>query len=143
MISFCKRCGKETEHKDYGPRMRPCVICAAERSKRYRATEAGRLSRNLQVKRYYQRNTEKCKAVVRRCLGMPEPTRPNPGLCECCGKPQKQAKRALHIDHCHDTGMFRGWLCHHCNTGLGHFGDKKKGLQQALLYLEKNGTERN
>jgi hypothetical protein len=37
------------------------------------------------------------------------------GPCEICDK----WCDPLHLDHCHDTGQFRGWLCLVCNTRLG------------------------
>jgi len=36
------------------------------------------------------------------------------GVCDIC----KEAKK-LHVDHCHDTGIVRGLICHGCNSGLG------------------------
>ena len=39
------------------------------------------------------------------------------------------------LDHCHETLTFRGWLCHHCNVGLGGFNDKLTRLQNAVEYL--------
>ena len=36
------------------------------------------------------------------------------------------------IDHDHDTGEFRGWLCNNCNTGLGAMGDTIEGLERAI-----------
>ena len=42
----------------------------------------------------------------------------------------------LHIDHCHETGKFRGLICAHCNRGLGLFGDSPETLRAALAYLE-------
>lgn len=45
--------------------------------------------------------------------------------------PQKQ----VHADHCHGTGMPRGILCHHCNAGLGCFGDNPDRLRKAISYL--------
>lgn len=38
------------------------------------------------------------------------PSRPADGKCWACGKVAK-----LQMDHCHDTGAFRGWLCRSCN----------------------------
>lgn len=35
-------------------------------------------------------------------------------------------QRQVHADHCHETGLARGVLCHHCNTGLGAFLDNTK-----------------
>jgi len=42
-----------------------------------------------------------------------------------------------YLDHCHDTDVFRGWLCHRCNVGIGFLGDTLEGLNKAIAYLEK------
>lgn len=34
------------------------------------------------------------------------------------------------------TNETRGWLCHHCNLGLGHFRDSVTILSSAITYLE-------
>ena len=39
------------------------------------------------------------------------------------------------LDHCHKTDSFRGWLCFHCNTGLGAFKDNPEHLERAIKYL--------
>jgi hypothetical protein len=55
--------------------------------------------------------------------------------CEICwAEPEKQA---LARDHDHETGQFRGYLCMHCNTGLGHFKDDPELLRDAARYLEE------
>ena len=61
-------------------------------------------------------------------------------VCECCG----ERKDKLIIDHCHDTGEMRGWLCHLCNIGIGNLGDNLEGLQKAVMYLSRERErERN
>ncbi len=45
------------------------------------------------------------------------------------------------LDHCHDTETFRGWLCHHCNVGLGAFSDNLNRLRKAVTYLEAHQNE--
>lgn len=45
-----------------------------------------------------------------------EAPRPRPEVCELCGNPG--SKLGIMFDHCHQTGQFRGWLCHGCNAGL-------------------------
>ena len=40
------------------------------------------------------------------------------------------------IDHDHNTGMGRKWICDSCNTGLGRFKDDPVLLQRAIKYLE-------
>jgi hypothetical protein len=42
------------------------------------------------------------------------------------------------LDHDHETGEFRGWLCHYCNTNLGRFGDSLDGLQPIIQYLKSH-----
>jgi hypothetical protein len=59
------------------------------------------------------------------------------GHCECCHiKTDK-----LVLDHCHDTEVFRGWLCPTCNLGIGVLGDTLKGIKNALNYLNKTHKE--
>jgi hypothetical protein len=40
------------------------------------------------------------------------------------------------MDHCHQTGTFRGLLCHLCNKGLGLFKDRPDTLLAAARYLQ-------
>lgn len=40
------------------------------------------------------------------------------------------------LDHCHETGEFRGFLCHSCNTALGGFRDDPEILLNAIAYLQ-------
>ena len=54
--------------------------------------------------------------------------------CELCAQP---VEKSWQLDHCHETGEFRGWLCKRCNTGLGNLGDNKTSLLKALSYLER------
>lgn len=55
--------------------------------------------------------------------------------CAICRRKQPHG-RALHIDHCHETGRVRGLLCEQCNMGLGHFQDDVAALRRAAEYLE-------
>ena len=61
------------------------------------------------------------------------PNRPRPENCECCGE---ASNKALHFDHCHDTGRFRGWCCHVCNTCHG-IADNPRRLRLRALYVER------
>jgi hypothetical protein len=73
--------------------------------------------------------------AYRASKGHPMPTRPMPEMCELnCGRPAKC------LDHDHATGKFRGWLCMHCNHGLGKMLDSPALLRAAATYLE---TTRN
>lgn len=61
--------------------------------------------------------------------------RPRPDRCEVCQA--FPGKRALHWDHDHLTGKFRGWLCSGCNSALGHAGDNIALLKKLIGYLER------
>jgi arginyl-tRNA--protein-N-Asp/Glu arginylyltransferase len=65
------------------------------------------------------------------------------GLCAICGTNKSHRSDVsynLFVDHCHTTGKVRGLLCHHCNTGLGHFQDNSNYLQKAIEYLHENSS---
>ena len=55
--------------------------------------------------------------------------------CECCGRVSK-----LFLDHCHDSGKFRGFVCRECNSSIGLMGDSVEGVRKALTYLETRST---
>lgn len=40
----------------------------------------------------------------------------------------------LELDHCHDTGRFRGWLCWSCNEAIGKI-EKYVGVRRLETYL--------
>lgn len=44
------------------------------------------------------------------------------------------------VDHCHNTGIIRGLLCHHCNAGLGSFKDDLLLIDNAAKYLRKHAN---
>lgn len=60
------------------------------------------------------------------------------GYCEICGRTAEEVHkdgRRLAVDHS-DAGA-RGMLCHHCNTGIGHFADDPDRLARAIEYLAR------
>ncbi|OUU15937.1 MAG: hypothetical protein CBB97_23515 [Candidatus Endolissoclinum sp. TMED37] len=61
---------------------------------------------------------------------------------EISKKGQKRLQNWV-LDHCHDTETFRGWVCHHCNTGLGAFSDCLDRIQKAVIYLMKHKEKKN
>ena len=75
-----------------------------------------------------------CRSKNAKVLRLAKKTAPpKPDVCDCCGKVPKKWQ----MDHCHETGKFRGWICLPCNRGLGMLGDNLKGVQKALTYLKK------
>lgn len=60
-------------------------------------------------------------------------------ICPICKKSSIPYVTAnLVIDHDHDTGNAREWICDSCNTGLGRFKDNIELMQEAINYLKKH-----
>jgi len=59
------------------------------------------------------------------------------GCCAVCGKHQSEFKKALCVDHNHETSEVRGLLCHNCNILLGMAKDNINILLDAVEYLRK------
>lgn len=121
-----------------------CLSCSRIHKRNYVARNPERAKKvaAAQNKRWAKANPERRKYLSllanRRRQGLPEPTRPTPDACECCGRPRSSMTREIHLDHDHLTGTFRGWLCSLCNTGIGALGDTLAGLRQAVAYLERS-----
>lgn len=62
--------------------------------------------------------------------------------CGICGKHESECRNlktkhyGLYIDHCHETNIVRGLLCHNCNLIIGHAKDDLELLKSAILYLD-------
>lgn len=53
-------------------------------------------------------------------------------VCDICRLPSDK----ICFDHDHATTRHRGWLCDHCNRGLGQFRDNPEIMRRAIAYLE-------
>lgn len=117
-----------------------CVECARMAVKRWEQRNPGEQARRSSE--WQRKNPERARlkslAWKRKQMGIPEATRKCPAHCENCGRALIQGKN-IHLDHCHLTGKFRGWLCNRCNRGLGYFDDCIEGLRQAIEYLQRAG----
>ena len=52
------------------------------------------------------------------------------GICESPG--------SLFVDHNHETGVVRGFLCRGCNSGIGMLRDDPDLLRKAIEWLERD-----
>jgi endogenous inhibitor of DNA gyrase (YacG/DUF329 family) len=60
-------------------------------------------------------------------------------LCEVCGEPNQRAGATyLVVDHCHDKGHVRGFICDACNKTLGGAKDNPATLRALADYLERD-----
>lgn len=63
------------------------------------------------------------------------------GICEICGR---ESDRPMPLDHDHETGALRDFLCEACNKGIGLLGDCPATLRLAAEYIERHkNTWRN
>jgi hypothetical protein len=63
------------------------------------------------------------------------------GTCALCSRTDAgtKDKRRLHVDHCHQTGIVRGLLCHFHNTAVGAIGDDPTQFGERIqAYLAGN-----
>jgi Recombination endonuclease VII len=91
---------------------------------------------------YEKENRSKVKGKRHKRQGLPIATRPMPDICESCKEPEtkktKEGKiRSLCLDHDHETGAFRGWICDSCNRLLRYSITYNK-LLLAAQYLKNN-----
>ena len=66
-------------------------------------------------------------------------TKPNyePFECPICGKRTiAGVSSKVVLDHDHQTGAIRGWICDSCNTGIGRFKDDIELIKSAIKFLE-------
>jgi hypothetical protein len=66
--------------------------------------------------------------------------RPRPNECEACGGNYGGKGNGIMFDHCHNSGQFRGWLCHNCNVALGLLADDRDRLRKLIVYLDRTSV---
>jgi len=57
-------------------------------------------------------------------------------VCKICANSLLNTKPCL--DHCHKTGVIRGYLCNSCNTAIGLFNESQDIMNRAGSYLKKH-----
>ncbi len=67
----------------------------------------------------------------------PKPKIGDEFYCKVCDKTITiQTTRDVNLDHNHETGEIRGYICNRCNTGLGNFRDNISLLKRAIRWLK-------
>ena len=64
-------------------------------------------------------------------------------ICNCgivLEKLGRDGLRAAHLDHDHENGRIRSFLCDRCNVMIGMSVDSPETLRAAALYLEKHNA---
>lgn len=159
LLLFCSRCKqtkpleqfrRRSNRSENGKRLGRwsyCHDCERQRQK----TPQGRISQRNSTRRFLQKLREQNPAELRRRERQSNLRRlygmelaeydtmlaAQGGGCAICGETEGGGrwKRRLHVDHDHRTGRIRGLLCHGCNVGVGHFGDRPELFFKAAQYL--------
>lgn len=94
-------------------------------------------------KLYLVHKKKSTENVKRLNIIRPTPSVDKPYRCDCCDKNIFTTK-TIQLDHCHETGLFRGWLCKECNISMGNLGDNILGIMRVVRYMNKTEKiERN
>jgi len=95
--------------------------------------ERSKLRKNYLKKYPEKHNWYKDGRSIKRTLKYKEKIagRKKPEQCEVCG-----AFDTICFDHDHQTGNFRGWICHRCNFALGLVKDNSELLIALAKYLK-------
>jgi len=114
----CTKCGETKPIEDF----------RNEKSRNWHITD------NNKAQAYRRQECKDCeKRLAKQLREAKKSAPPKPPSCACCGRETDK----LVVDHDHDTGTFRGWICTSCNIGIGKLGDTLQGVQNALNYLNE------
>lgn len=138
----CSRCHEKKpvedfhrQHKDSearGAYCKPCAL-AAKRDHYSRTKETRVHDYEKSIRLRYGMSAEEyamlCEAQDHRCL-----------ICGCDPHTEyahlhEKAQR-LNVEHCHESGRFRGLVCQRCNKHLAFAGDRPEILRRLLAYME-------
>lgn len=120
--------GKPCRHGHSAPRLvcnGKCTECTFPSAVKHREY-------NARWKAKYPGRDQEVKYRFRYGVELSE-IRPKPENCEVCGQPHSK----IVLDHCHETGAFRGWLCDPCNVVLGLVKDNAERLDLLAAHLRE------
>lgn len=139
MIIQCTKCQEHKDESQFGDRIEKengkrseCYECVEARSLKWRNKNPEQVKKNKRIQYLRRRDIQ---------------TRNVSPDCDICRQPfdltvqiGSKLPNSPHWDHNHKTEGFRGWLCHNCNSLLGHAGDNVEILERAIDYLRVRGA---
>lgn len=67
----------------------------------------------------------------------PRPQIGAPFSCPVCQKTIiRQFKNDVTLDHSHDTGIIRGWICRQCNSSIGMMDEDVTVIERAIKWIK-------
>ena len=145
----CKACWikKTGEYQRANPEVSRAAQkrCRAKNPEKYRLNRKQWALKNPEKYRLSHQKTNRKTALKKYGITAEELRRAfddQNGACAICDVPVTlDFGRQTHIDHCHETGKFRGILCVTCNTGLGKFKESPEVLDRASRYLRSKSVQ--
>lgn len=156
-MRICRKCGEEKVETEFYVRTGymgwTCAKCEAERTKRWKSKnrEKCRISEKKQEEKnrfktaLRRSHRSAAKHNYRPCNAIESEIREAfTGVChnEGCGVPESECTTRLHLDHNHETGEFRGWLCDRCNLAAGLIGESAERLTGLAEYVRHGRVAR-
>lgn len=140
ILKQCFKCKVKRPFTDFKPQYNQCNICLADyfREKNAEYREKYRFKQSLRgiAVRARDEGYAPCDATPE------ELEEAFTGKCEACGVSEENLNRRLHADHCHETGVFRAWLCSKCNSILGLANDDPITLFRLIKVLKHSPAAR-
>ncbi len=155
MVKVCSKCHREKDEKCFPlsyrkktdgsmSRISICRECKREYAAEWRSINREHV--NLRQREYNSRNRfrvtliESRKVAKKRghksCSATIEELEASyTGYCHSCGVNEASLSTNLHMDHSHETGKLRGWLCNGCNLAAGYLQDSSRKAQLLAGYL--------
>lgn len=158
---ICKACGTDKRDEDFPftykrkpdgdyrrdvsgkmPRSGVCKECKNKSCSEWRKNNRRHV--NLRQRKYRIRNKFKLALIESRKISRRKGYLPcnaseteieaaYSGKCDSCG----QKHKFLHLDHDHETGRFRGWLCPGCNLAAGSLKDDVLRALMLAAYISE------
>ena len=144
-MKTCKTCGIEKEDDSFylarkrvdgSFALRPhCITCSIKKTSDNYHLEGGK---EKQKKRSFKHNLKRYNITPEDYFALLEKQGKTCAICNTEKSFRNNTQYNLFVDHCHETGVVRGLLCHGCNAGLGLFSDNVSYLNKAIDYLNEN-----
>lgn len=107
-----------------------CRVCQLDYNRKYKAALVEKHGRNP----YYDTDKSRANRLMKKYGLKPKDI---PDVCDLCDTKGRNRRQEICVDHCHETGRVRGFLCHDCNIAIGKVGDDANLLRRMADYLEK------
>ena len=82
--------------------------------------------------------------IVRELKKHYPPPNPETYICPACDRSKEQLRgwrkkgSPFVLDHCHETGKFRNYICQYCNNSVGYANENPDILRKQAEYLERH-----